>query len=377
MDQSKIERQKIGLLYLSTYAEWAGGLIYVQNIIRALKFLDDRQKPEILLFHGYDAPVADVKAIDYPYIVFHQVSSPNRITKAYLLAKRLLTGKSAFYHLLPEIVYPYNPKIFLGKSRIDWIPDFQDRYLPHMFSESELAKRKNQQTEIARSGGTVVFSSANARDDFEKFYPDHNCTLKLMRFSSILPEYKHADIHAIKQKFGIGDVYFMSPNQFWKHKNHQVVLEALNQLKATETDFQVVFTGSPSDPRNNEYFQNIQQFVAEHGIAQKVKFLGFIDRVEQLSLMKHARAIIQPSLFEGWSTVVEDTKAMSQYILLSDIPVHREQIHENCTFFDPANPQQLAERILGCVDREPEKLPVDYDKKIREFSMSVLQALTH
>ncbi len=40
------------------------------------------------------------------------------------------------------------------------------------------------------------------------------------------------------------------------------------------------------------------------------RFLGFIDRGEQLQLMKNSIAIVQPSLFEGWSTVVEDTKAM-------------------------------------------------------------------
>jgi hypothetical protein len=50
--------------------------------------------------------------------------------------------------------------------------------------------------------------------------------------------------------------------------------------------------------------------------------VGFIDRAEQTMLLKNAISIVQPSLFEGWSTVVEDAKALNQYMILSDIPVN-------------------------------------------------------
>lgn len=376
MDHPKIDRQKIGLLYLSTYAAWAGGLIYVQNIIRALNFLDDDKKPELSIFYGYDSPIDDVISINYPHIVYHKVSTSNKLGKLFYRAKRLLTGKSPFFDLLPEIVYPYNSRIFLGKSRIDWIPDFQERYLPHMFSPAEIAKRRHNQQSISRSGGTVIFSSLNAMEDFVKFYPSHNCKLRLLKFSSILPDFRDIDLDTVLQKYGIGKIYFMSPNQFWKHKNHLIVLQAINALKSKDLDFTVVFTGSPSDPRNNEYFQVVEQYVETNGLQRWVKFLGFIDRAEQLALMSKARAIIQPSLFEGWSTVVEDTKAMGQFILLSDIPLHREQISENCDFFDPHDAGVLAVKMQKHLEKEPEKTPVDYQQHIKAFSETVLTALT-
>lgn len=43
------------------------------------------------------------------------------------------------------------------------------------------------------------------------------------------------------------------------------------------------------------------------------------------TLMKHAIAIINPSLFEGGSTTVEEAKSLLKVIILSGIPVHREQ----------------------------------------------------
>lgn len=376
MDQSKVKKRKqIGLLYLSTYSAWAGGLIYVQNIIRALNFLDDYDKPEITLFHGYDSPVTDVMSIGYPHITYHQISSDDKFKKIFYRLKRVITGKSAFFNWLPDIVYPYNNKIFLGKARIDWIPDFQEKYLPHMFAEEEIQRRQRDQITIAKSGGAVVFSSQDALSDFKKFYPDHNCDLRLLRFASILPDFKHIQPDTLQAKYDIGGIYFMSPNQFWKHKNHIVLLQAIAHLKSKNLDFQIVLTGSQTDSKNKDYFQTLRDFIETHQIARWIKFLGFIDRADQLALMYHARAIIQPSLFEGWSTVVEDSKAMNQFIILSDIPVHREQISDNCAFFDPHNPEQLAASIYECILKVPEKTVKDYSKNIKDFSKDILRVL--
>ena len=34
--------------------------------------------------------------------------------------------------------------------------------------------------------------------------------------------------------------------------------------------------------------------------------------MDQLRLMKESLGVIQPSLFEGWSTVIEDAKALNK-----------------------------------------------------------------
>ena len=55
-----------------------------------------------------------------------------------------------------------------------------------------------------------------------------------------------------------------------------------------------------------------------------------------------AVAVIQPSLFEGWSTVVEDARALGKTMALSDISVHREQGPPHSAYFDPHAPEELA-----------------------------------
>jgi glycosyltransferase involved in cell wall biosynthesis len=375
MGKSDLTRRQLGLLFYSSNMAWAGGVIYILNIIRALNLLSDDEKPEILLFHSYASPLREVTDINYPYIKFYEIHSSNKFKKVYYLLKRLLTGKSAFIKLLPELVYPYNEDLFLGRTPVNWIPDFQEWYLPEMFTETDIKNRKRYQQSIADNAQIVVFSSQDAMNDFNKFYPDNRCTVKLLRFASILPKFEHLDITSLKQKYSIGQTYFLTPNQFWKHKNHKIILEALVLLKQQNLDFQIVFTGSPNDYRNKEFFQSLMNFIELNELQKWVVFLGFIDRADQLSLMYHALAIIQPSLFEGWSTVVEDTKALNQFIILSDIPVHREQINANCRFFDPHTATQLASIIEETVSSPPEKQFIDYFHNITEFSENILKVV--
>ena len=56
-----------------------------------------------------------------------------------------------------------------------------------------------------------------------------------------------------------------------------------------------------------------------------------------MSLIYYSSAVINPSLFEGWSSTVEQAKAYNKKIILSDISVHREQKPKYSYFFHPKN----------------------------------------
>ena len=76
--------------------------------------------------------------------------------------------------------------------------------------------------------------------------------------------------------------------------------------------------------------------------SEQVQLLGLVSRERLVSLMRRALAVIQPSLFEGWSTVVEDARALGRPCLLSDLPVHREQNPPGARFFPPESAEALA-----------------------------------
>jgi glycosyltransferase involved in cell wall biosynthesis len=346
------ERKQITLLY--QYDDnWIGGTYYILNIIRALNVLDDAEKPYLQILYNSEESIDFITELNYPYIGF------NYFNPKYTLVGRILnrigieiSGRKILRNRIRinEIknLYPINSSI--DTSNIDgfyfWIPDFQEWYLPEFFSKREIKYRKSSQSYLVKKNYPIVFSSNNALDDFNRFYPNNKNRKEVLRFVSVIDDsYSKLDISVLKEKFNIDRNYFIVPNQFWKHKNHAVIIEAAKVLKESKNEFLIVFTGKEFDHRNPEYTSDLKKDIGKNGLEDNFRFLGFIDREEQLQLMKNSIAIVQPSLFEGWSTVVEDTKALNHLILLSDIPLHREQIKKNCIFFDPLDEIDLANRL--------------------------------
>ena len=131
-------------------------------------------------------------------------------------------------------------------------------------------------------------------------------------------------------------------------------------------------SGQLQDKFGSTYVNNIKSFVAQNNLNKCIKILGFIDRSEQLRLMKESYAIIQPSLFEGWSTVVEDAKAMNKFIFLSNLPVHKEQSPVNACYFDPHDIDDLTKKMLNT---EITSVKVNYQKNILAFGESFLSII--
>jgi glycosyltransferase involved in cell wall biosynthesis len=120
------------------------------------------------------------------------------------------------------------------------------------------------------------------------------------------------------------------------------VLVALKELKSNNIDVVVVASGNPVDGRNPAYPTTVLETVMRYGLEDSFRFLGLIPYEHIMPLMRGALAVINPSLFEGWSTTVEEAKSLGVPLLLSDIGVHREQASGVAQFFDPHVPHALA-----------------------------------
>ena len=58
-----------------------------------------------------------------------------------------------------------------------------------------------------------------------------------------------------------------------------------------------------------------------------------------INLIFHCDILINPSLFEGWSTTVEEAKLFDKKMILSDIKVHNDQAVKNTLFLAPILPK--------------------------------------
>ncbi len=381
------QRKKIGLLITESYQSSAGIVIYTMNMIRSLNLLEDRYKPVIYLIFRHSDFMADIEKIQYPYlesIDLNQFRDKRLHVKVLnkigftLFKKALVTPNDTVQ--LPEMDY-----IFSASSRISsvsnatykvyWKPDLQEKYLTGFFSEAEYNSQETFLRKVASSeSNMLVLSSQDVLNDFQYFYPTSKNKTFLLRFISFIPPLDGFSFETLAKRLAIRTSnYFVIANQFWPHKNHQIALLAALLLKKKGIDFQYVITGQPSSHRSKVYYPQLMRFCEEHNLKEHMIFTGFLEREEQLLLIKNARGVIQPSLFEGWSTVVEDSKALNKLMIVSDLKVLREQVTRNAYFFNPLNEHDLAAILEQIITQKQTAEPVDYTENIEQYKNDLIR----
>ena len=385
---------KVGFVINFREKDWMGGMNYYKNLLNAICSLPDRKITPVI-FTGYtsDKKILDeftnIQIIQNPiFDLYHPLSLIRH------LIRKLLQRDILLEYLLKKngisLLSHYGP---LGNKSniptIGWIQDFQHKYLPNFFSKTELRKRDRSFQIICRDCNNIIFSSNTAKNDAEKFFPEYKKKFRVLQFVTWDMDLQNlTDFNEIKERYNLDTPYFLVPNQFWVHKNHLIILEALKILKNRGYSLNVIATGNTHDYRNPQYYHDLQKKIQGYNISQNFKILGIIPYDHLIQLMRNSVAIINPSYFEGWSTTVEEAKILHLKILLSDIPVHREQNPDKGLFFPPDDPQRLADLLLTFLEeyqheakQEGSETNIEnLEKQKREFAQNyekiVLDTLT-
>ena len=334
--------------------DWMGGLNYFKNLLFAIDTLKNKEL-QVFVFVGKKTD-EEIKEMFRKYATVIEDSIFDRKSFKNLLMK---IEKKIFdtNFLVEKILKKYDIQIlshasmtnFKNIKTINWIPDFQHVHLPQMFSEEEIKNRNNSFSKIIKESEVVVLSSFDALKDFKKFAPKFENKAKVLQFVS-QPDKKYSELNEnnkknVIKKYHINDDFFYMPNQFWKHKNHMIVFEAINELKKKGIDIFLVCTGHLVDYRNKTHIEEIKDFIKTNNLEQNIKLLGLVDYEDVFALIKFSKAVINPSLFEGWSSTVEECKSVVKNMILSDLEVHKEQ-YTNATFFERNSVESLKNVLL-------------------------------
>lgn len=326
---------------------WVAGENYLVNLFLALKSLDKSEQPEIILVsseenhHALDEYVDCVLPFETDPETYKRVRGlPWKTQEAYFsqflqqngVDCLFLKGSAGKGYVLPVL---------------SWIADFQFLRLPEMFSSKEIEKRIKIISQAAKYSDRIIVSSQDAQSDFEKFSPKHASKTRVLPFVAHVPERVYnLNPASVCELYGLPERFFYLPNQFFKHKNHQVIIDAMTLLKEKSSHIVVVCTGHGDDFRHLGYYESLMREIAHRKLESQFVHIGLVPQEHVYLLMRQSLAVLQPSLFEGWSTSVEETKSLGKSVVLSDIPVLREQNPPHGIFFDPHQPEQLAHILI-------------------------------
>ena len=370
---------KVGFIG-SVSKEWMGGLNYLKNLLFALDSLKTKEL-EIFVFIGKQTDREIKKMFEKFAIVIEDSMFDRKSLKWFLMKIEQKIFKTNF--LFENLLKKYSIQILSHASvtklkdikTINWIPDFQHIHLPQMFLEKEIKTRNVSFMKLVKESDIVVLSSNDAFKDLKNFAFEYENKVKVLQFVSqpdpTYYELTESDKASILKKYGIKDDFFYIPNQFWKHKNHMLVFNAIKQLKKDGVEICLICTGHLIDYRDKNYIEEIKHFIKNNNLDSNIKLLGLVDYKDVFSLIKFSKAVLNPSLFEGWSSTVEECKSVKKAMILSDLNVHKEQ-YPSAIFFERNNVDSLKNILRdynNITNYQPE---MSLDERTKNFAQNYL-----
>jgi glycosyltransferase involved in cell wall biosynthesis len=114
-------------------------------------------------------------------------------------------------------------------------------------------------------------------------------------YQPILDEHRLA---ATRRKYGLPERYLLYLGGFDQRKNVPTLLKAFAQLARDSRAFLVVAGRLPE--KGSDFFPDPRPIVQELGIRERVVFTGWVPEEDKPALYSGARALVFPSLYEGF-----------------------------------------------------------------------------
>jgi glycosyltransferase involved in cell wall biosynthesis len=382
-------------------ATWQGGIQYIINFIAGLNKLAERQGfvIEVILIKTTNQNFDNLK--EFPFLQFKVVDKNMDIPQVNFFQKIINYAKYKMYKLnyspkiinylkqeQVEFVYPMALPKSSGLNAAGWVADFQHRNFPDTIDHNFTKQAEGWINSEFKFSNKVVLSSEFCKKDCSKFFPEYVYKTVVMPFAVHISDsfFKPEFLTHTKIKYDITKPFFLISNLFATTKNHKIIFEALGILKSKGIIIDIFCTGNIVDSRDLDFPNHILETITKNKIRNQVHLVGLIPREEQMSLYRLCLAMIQPSVSEGWSTCVEEAKAIGKDMLLSNIEVHKEQWPNNPNFFDPYNANDLAHKMDAIYNLNATKVFPDlkietvaknnYKNNLNSFAEAILKVIT-
>ena len=140
-----------------------------------------------------------------------------------------------------------------------------------------------------------------------------------------------------------------------KHKNVEIIIQALSRI--SELDLCLVIAGQQAHEKSHE----ICAYAEKVGLdANRIIFTGFVSDNDLVSLYRHSKVFLAPSLSEGFGIPVLEAMSLGVPVLASNGGTYPELIKLQSALFDPTQPDQLKNKIINIIcDEDFRKIVID------------------
>lgn len=233
------------------------------------------------------------------------------------------------------------------------IHDLQHRVQPEFPEVSRGREWETREYTIrngVRHATRILVDSDVGKQDVLDFYGFTGITedrVEVLPFapSPLLHRPEDDEVARVRADHRLPSGYLFYPAQFWPHKNHMRVVEAVHRLSRRGVDAPVVFVGSHADPLMEETWRRVERLVRTYGLESQVLFLGYVPDDVMSVLYADAHALLFPTFFGPTNIPVVEAWSYEVPVITSDLRGIREHTGDAAYLVDPRSVDAIADGI--------------------------------
>lgn len=245
------------------------------------------------------------------------------------------------------------------------IPDMQHEHYPQFFSNFVLSWRKDNFKASADLADVVfTISEFSKKDIAEKLHLNKNKIVSTYLDCSERFKKNYQNSDSVLKKYNIPEEYIFYPANFWLHKNHEILLKAVKEYKqAFNKNINLVFTGYDE----NNFFK-IKKIVNKLGIKKEVMILGYVQANDLPLIYANAKALVFPSLFEGFGIPLLEAMWQNCPVLCSKNTSLPEVGRDAVLYINEHDPKDIAFKINEVIENPKiRNFLIKKSKKVRQM----------
>lgn len=344
------------------FGEAAGVGHYTYFLVRHLLDLD--QTNEYVLF--FDRRVGEQAAREFMgrrpntllrFFPFHEYRHFLPFVYSHLLVTSFITREKCDVFHAPGGNLPYT----YPAPAVITVHDLAIFRHPEWFPESALERFSSTKILLPRSvkiaKRIIVPSEATARDLKELFRVSEK---KIRVIPHGVPTYRVASFgggpvrgaeemsaEELKAKYRLGSQHLLFVGTIEPRKNVAVLIHAFRTLLETYDEFRDVTLAIVGTRgwKFEDVFHEIAGVDKVFAPREPVRYLGYVSAADKFLLMKHARAFVFPSRYEGFGLPVLEAMSMGTPVITSNVSALPEVVGEAALLVNPKHETELVDAM--------------------------------
>lgn len=253
---------------------------------------------------------------------------------------------------------PHPPPFERGLPYAAPVHDLQHRLqpeFPEVSADGEWERREYQFRNLTRLAVLVIVDSEVGKEDVLDCYGAFGVSEDMVKVLPFLPatyltaEVSPSERARVRAKYALPERYFFYPAQFWAHKNHLRVVEAMRILDdAGDPPVHVVFVGGHGhggDRLRARNFQAVMRAVARWRLEDRVHYLGYVANGDLSAIYAEAAGLVMPTFFGPTNIPILEAWGFGCPVITSDLRGVREQAGDAALLVDPRSSEAIAEAM--------------------------------